>query len=322
MIAGSRDPEVGGILHLEHVNFTVPGQDLITAFFINGLGLTRDPYKRVDETNFGVNVGQQQFHLPSGGETAPFPGCVHLVSPDRDMIVMRLRRLPQDEPREAELSSIEGPIVEATQPGQIQYDDESAPPPADFLFDVVTTPQLSGLGPDEPLFNEVAPLAKPADDADTLNEDAPPMLDMGTLQAAIQTEASRSDHGRPAADDGELFGDVAKSLFAAGHEPATREIPYLKRFGRAAREDRSTLPPPTPGAAATEVAPQVHKLQVVERTRGPRTRVLAAVGGAVLLLWLLGLAWVARDSLSVWMGAPQKTVVPGEQPAHAGRRAP
>jgi len=95
MIAGSRDPEVGGILHLEHVNFTVPGQDLITAFFINGLGLTRDPYKRVDETNFGVNVGQQQFHLPSGGETAPFPGCVHLVSPDRDMIVMRLRRLEQ-----------------------------------------------------------------------------------------------------------------------------------------------------------------------------------------------------------------------------------
>jgi len=235
--------------------------------------------------------------------------------------VMRLRRLPQDEPREAELSSIEGPIVEATQPGQIQYDDESAPPPADFLFDVVTTPQLSGLGPDEPLFNEVAPLAKPADDADTLNEDAPPMLDMGTLQAAIQTEASRSDHGRPAADEGELFGDVAKSLFAAGNEPATREIPYLKRFGRAAREDRSTLPP-TPGAAATEVAPQVHKLQVVERSRGPRTLVLAIVGGAVLVLWLLGLAWVARDSLSVWMGAPQKTVVPGEQPAHAGRRAP
>lgn len=235
--------------------------------------------------------------------------------------VMRLRRLPQDEPREAELSSIEGPIVEATQPGQIQY-DESAPPPADFLFDVVTTPQLSGLGPDEPLFNEVAPLAKPADDADTLNEDAPPMLDMGTLQAAIQTEASRSDQGRPAADEGELFGDVAKSLFAAGHEPATREIPYLKRFGRAAREDRSTLPPPTPGAAATEVAPQVQRLQVVERSRGPRTLVLAIVGGAVLALWLLGLAWVARDSLSVWMGAPQKTVVPGEQPAHAGRRAP
>jgi hypothetical protein len=86
---------VGGILHLEHVNFTVPGQDLITVFFINGLGLTRDPYKRTDETNFGVNVGQQQFHLPSGGATAPFPGLVHFVSPDRDMIVARLRRLEQ-----------------------------------------------------------------------------------------------------------------------------------------------------------------------------------------------------------------------------------
>jgi hypothetical protein len=91
----ARDTEVGSILHLEHVNFTVPGQDLITIFFINGLGLTRDPYKRTDETNFGVNVGQQQFHLPTGGPTPPFPGLVHLVSPDLPMIVTRLRRLEQ-----------------------------------------------------------------------------------------------------------------------------------------------------------------------------------------------------------------------------------
>ncbi len=86
-------PEVGGIIHLEHVNFTVPGQELITLFYISGLGLTRDPYKRVDETNFGVNVGLQQFHLPSGGPTPPFPGLVHLVHPDLQGAVERLRRL-------------------------------------------------------------------------------------------------------------------------------------------------------------------------------------------------------------------------------------
>ncbi len=39
-------PEVGGILHLEHVNFQVPEHDLATVFFIGGLGLTRDPYRR------------------------------------------------------------------------------------------------------------------------------------------------------------------------------------------------------------------------------------------------------------------------------------
>jgi hypothetical protein len=65
-------PEVGGILHLDHVNFQVSDHDLATVFFVNGLGLTRDPYRRVDETNMGVNVGLQQFHLPRRGPTPPF----------------------------------------------------------------------------------------------------------------------------------------------------------------------------------------------------------------------------------------------------------
>ncbi len=251
--------------------------------------------------------------------------------------VMRLRRMPQEEPREAELSSIDGPIVEATQPGQLQY-DEAAPPPADFLFDVVTTPQLSGLGPDEPLFNDVQPLARPADDADTVNEDAPPVLDMGTLQAAIQTEASRKQTDdnplarRPGEDD-DLFGDVAKSMFAGGAEPATREIPYLKRFGRAAREDRNTLPPPgaptappvgdLPGApAGTALLDRGPKLTIVEKSGGPRTLILAGVGALILAGWLAGIAWVARDSLGVWMGAKQTTVVPSDGPEQAGRPSP
>jgi len=35
--------QVGRILHLEHFNHRVPDQDTATAFFMNGLGLTRDP---------------------------------------------------------------------------------------------------------------------------------------------------------------------------------------------------------------------------------------------------------------------------------------
>jgi hypothetical protein len=62
-----RHPEVGGILHLEHVNFPVADYDMATAFFMAGLGFTRDPFTRADETNMAVNVGLQQF--PDSGAT-------------------------------------------------------------------------------------------------------------------------------------------------------------------------------------------------------------------------------------------------------------
>jgi len=45
--------QVGRILHLEHFNHRVPDKDSATAFFMNGLGLTRDPCQRTDETNKG-----------------------------------------------------------------------------------------------------------------------------------------------------------------------------------------------------------------------------------------------------------------------------
>jgi hypothetical protein len=86
-------PEVGGILHLDHINFQVSDHDLATVFFIGGLGLTRDPFRRADETNMGVNVGLQQFHLPRRGATPPFSGLIGLIVPDLDIIRLRLSRL-------------------------------------------------------------------------------------------------------------------------------------------------------------------------------------------------------------------------------------
>ena len=77
-----RLPEVGGILHLEHFNFEMAEHDLATVFFMNGLGLTRDPFRRADETNMGVNIGLQQFHLPRRGRpTPPFFGEIGLIVP-------------------------------------------------------------------------------------------------------------------------------------------------------------------------------------------------------------------------------------------------
>ena len=89
-----RLPEIGGVLHLEHFNFEMLDHDIATIFFMNGLGLTRDPYRRADENNMGVNVGMQQFHLPRRGrKTPPFYGEVGLVVPDIQLIRARLERL-------------------------------------------------------------------------------------------------------------------------------------------------------------------------------------------------------------------------------------
>ena len=58
--------DLGNSIHLEHVNVQVPDQRLAALFYVAGLGLTRDPYLMVSDTNMWVNVGQSQFHLPSG----------------------------------------------------------------------------------------------------------------------------------------------------------------------------------------------------------------------------------------------------------------
>src|SRR5258708_2541144 len=58
--------DLGNSIHFEHVNVTIPDQRLATLCYVTGLGLTRDPYLMVSDTNMWVNVGKSQFHLPNG----------------------------------------------------------------------------------------------------------------------------------------------------------------------------------------------------------------------------------------------------------------
>ena len=58
--------DVGNIVALEHVNVKVPDQQIATLFYVVGLGLTRDPYLMTGLENMWINMGQQQFHLPTG----------------------------------------------------------------------------------------------------------------------------------------------------------------------------------------------------------------------------------------------------------------
>jgi catechol 2,3-dioxygenase-like lactoylglutathione lyase family enzyme len=81
--------DVGNIVALEHVNVRVPDQQLATLFYVVGLGLTRDPYLMTGLENMWINIGQQQFHLPTGAPQV-LRGNVGLVIPDFDELPGRL----------------------------------------------------------------------------------------------------------------------------------------------------------------------------------------------------------------------------------------
>ncbi len=81
--------DLGNAIHLEHVNVQVPDQRLATLFYVAGLGLTRDPYLMVSDTNMWVNVGRSQFHLP-GGDPQVVRGHTAIVIPGREALLDRL----------------------------------------------------------------------------------------------------------------------------------------------------------------------------------------------------------------------------------------
>lgn len=86
------DEDVGNIVLLEHVNVQVPDQALAIAFYIVGLGFTRDPYLNYGLGNMWANVGEQQFHLPTRPAQV-IPGHIGVVIPDLDSLKDRLTSL-------------------------------------------------------------------------------------------------------------------------------------------------------------------------------------------------------------------------------------
>ena len=84
--------ELGNFTHFEHVNLRVPDHYLATLFFIEGLGLTRDPMRMVSVRNMWANSGKQQFHLPLG-EAKPFAGEIGLTVPSLAAALQTLKRI-------------------------------------------------------------------------------------------------------------------------------------------------------------------------------------------------------------------------------------
>ena len=81
--------DLGNSIHLEHVNVQVPEPRLAQLFYAVGLGLTRDPYLMVSDTNMWINVGRSQFHLPTGPAQV-LRGHTGLVIEGRDALLNRL----------------------------------------------------------------------------------------------------------------------------------------------------------------------------------------------------------------------------------------
>jgi hypothetical protein len=83
------EEDVGNIIALEHINVQVPEQALATLFYIVGMGFTRDPYLNIGLNNMWVNVGEQQFHLPTRPAQV-INGYVAVVVPDLQGLQNRL----------------------------------------------------------------------------------------------------------------------------------------------------------------------------------------------------------------------------------------
>ena len=84
------EEDVGNIIALEHINVQVSDQSRAILFYVVGLGFTRDPYLTVGLTNMWINVGEQQFHLPTR-DAQVIDGHIGVVVPDLDALESRLR---------------------------------------------------------------------------------------------------------------------------------------------------------------------------------------------------------------------------------------
>jgi hypothetical protein len=149
--------DLGNAVHLEHVNVTVPDQRLATLFYVTGLGLTRDPYLMVSDTNMWVNVGRSQFHLPSGKAQVQ-RGHTGLVISGRAALLERLASVAKKLEGTAFAFSEHNDHVEATCPwgNRVRCYEPDAKrfgritlgiPYVEFEVPVGTTPAISAFYP-------------------------------------------------------------------------------------------------------------------------------------------------------------------------------
>jgi hypothetical protein len=88
------EEDVGNIVSFEHINVQIPDQSMATLFYVVGMGFTRDPYLNVGLNNMWVNVGEQQFHLPTRSPQV-IDGHIGVVMPNLDALEARLKNIAE-----------------------------------------------------------------------------------------------------------------------------------------------------------------------------------------------------------------------------------
>ena len=88
------EENIGNVLNMEHINLTVPDQQVAALFYVTGLGFTRDPYVDFGTRNMWINAGAQQFHLPKS-TAQKWRGHIGVVVPDLDDLKRRLGAVAQ-----------------------------------------------------------------------------------------------------------------------------------------------------------------------------------------------------------------------------------
>ena len=88
------EENIGNVLNMEHINLTVPDQQVAALFYVTGLGFTRDPYVDFGTRNMWINAGAQQFHLPKS-TAQKWRGHIGIVVPDLDDLKRRLGAVAQ-----------------------------------------------------------------------------------------------------------------------------------------------------------------------------------------------------------------------------------
>ncbi|MBI2378051.1 MAG: hypothetical protein HYV07_28880 [Deltaproteobacteria bacterium] len=229
--------------------------------------------------------------------------------------VVRTRKRGEEDTARS-LSSIDGPIVDRTQPGELEIDRDAPglppmPPAPATLFDVVTSPQFSISNiDDEPLFNEsmpfeVRPVESKLEDNDTIEDALPAGLDMAALRKIIDQPQKPAEE-EPAFPmfrvDGEAPVKPLAPLMPIGRDetpvPAAPvglvdsgeaspdlEPAYLKRFKRSAR-----------------TAPQVDLPQGPTSENGEARPFPTTLVGVVVALLVLAALWLAKDHLRALLG--------------------
>ena len=83
------EEDLGNSVFLEHINTTIPDQQMATLFYVAGLGLTRDPYMMAGLENMWVNIGRSQIHMPTRPPQV-IRGHTAIVLPSRKDLLNRL----------------------------------------------------------------------------------------------------------------------------------------------------------------------------------------------------------------------------------------